>query len=245
MWEQLVIQLKLPHSFLNVPADEIPIKLDSPQTLANQSCSNLTFEDVKKRSSSLLQAKNLIEAAEKKYQSLLPKLRPDLRLQANLTANGIDAQASETIKEMSKFSNPGLNVGLSLNFPVQNNQIKSQLILAQIEISQAKTNLSLIENNLNVRWRILCNNLKQKLTNIERFKKINETNSQRVSIDNRKFRLGRIKAFQWVQTEDDEAASYLKLQQSEIEVRLIAWEIEKISGKLAKQIEGIVKVHHE
>lgn len=245
MWEQLVIQLKLPNTFLNVPAEEIPIALDSPETNAKNSCSNFGLEDIKKLSSQLQQAQNTVEAAEKKYQSLLPKLRPDLRLQANLTANGIDPETSETFKEITDFSNPSINVGLSLNYPIQNNQIKSQIILAQIEQTQAKTNLSMINNNLEIRWRFLCNDLSQKIANRDRFKKIFETNFQRVNLDNRRFKLGRIKAFQWVQTEDDEANSYLRFQQSEVEVRMTAWEIEKTAGKMAQQIKSIVKVNHE
>ncbi len=241
MWEQLVIQLKLPVSFLEVPADEIPIILDSPEPGATQSCTALKFADLEKLSSSLQQAQNAVEAAEKRYQGLLPKLRPDLRLQANFSANGIDIDSDETLQEVGEFSNPSVNVGLSLNFPIQNSQAKSQLIFAQIESSQAKTNLSMVKNNLEVRWRILCNDLKQKIANRDRYEKINKTNFKRVNLDNRRFKLGRIKAFQWVQTEDDEAASYLKLQQSEVEVRLTAWEIEKLSGKMAKQIKAIVQ----
>lgn len=249
MWEQLVIQLKLPVTFLNVPADQIPLTLDSPEINATKSCEKLNFDDIQKLSSSFLQAENLIEAAEKRYQSILPKLNPDLRLQANLSANGIDSEASETFKEVGDLSNPSVNVGLSLSFPIQNNQIKSQLIIAQIELLQAKTNLSMIKSNLEIRWRFLCNDLKQKLGNRERFKKIFDTNNQRVNIDNRRFRLGRIKAFQWVKTEDDEAASFLRLQQSEIEVRQIAWEIEKLSGTMSEQIKNLInistKVNHE
>lgn len=119
------------------------------------------------------------------------------------------------------------------------------MIYAQIELEQAKTNLSMIDSNLKVRWRLLCKELNQKIENRERFKKINSTNTKRVTLDNKRFRLGRIKAFQWVQTEDDQASSYLRLQQAEVEVRLVAWEIQKITGKMAKQIQELLKVNNE
>lgn len=245
MWQQLVIQLKLPDSFLEISADEIPMTLDTPEERAAQSCDTLKFQEIQKLSSALNQAQNAVQSAEKKYQGLLPKLLPDLRFQATVTANGIDANVGETWKELTEFANPGLNLGLTLNFPLQNSQAKSQIVFAQIELSQAKTNLSRVESQLKVRWRLLCDELEQKVKNRDLFRKINSTNFKRVALDNRRFKLGRIEAFQWVQTEDDQSTSYLKLQQSEVDVRLTAWEIEKLTGKVALQIKDLMRLNHE
>lgn len=120
MWEQLVIQLKLPESFMEVPAEEIPIGLDAPEVEANQACTNLDFAGIQKLSSNYNQAENLIASAERKIESLKPQLLPDLRFQANFTANGINSSPSETWRELRDLENPGMNLGLALNFPIQN-----------------------------------------------------------------------------------------------------------------------------
>jgi outer membrane protein TolC len=245
LWEQLVLQLKLPRSFLEVPADEIPIQLDSPESDALKYCTQLSFKDIENNSTQIRQAEKAVDAAQAKYAALKQKLMPDVRLQANYIANGIDGRARETWKEVGDLDNPALTAGVTVSFPLQNRQQKSQVLTAKIDLEQAQTNKNILINNMEVKWRLLCSSLKQKITNRNRYKRISETNKKRVSLDNRRFEVGRIKAFQWVQTEDDEATSTLRFQQAEVEVRSLAWDVQKQTGHLLDRAQAVLKVNYE
>lgn len=244
-WEQLVIQLKMPRSFLQVPAEEIPIILDAPEASSLEACKLLTFSDVEKNSTQIRQAEKAVEAAQNKYDGLKEKLMPDVRLQANYVANGIDQQSSATWKDVGQLNNPALTAGVTVAFPLQNRQQRAQVLSAKIELEQARTNKSILMNAMEVDWHLLCNNLKQKIGNRDRYQKIATTNKKRVSLDNRRFELGRIKAFQWVQTEDDESLSTLRFQQAEIEVRTLSWEVQRQTGRLLDHAKQVLQVSYE
>ncbi|MCC6138973.1 MAG: TolC family protein [Bdellovibrionaceae bacterium] len=242
LWEQLVIQLKMPKSFLEVPADEIPIILDAPENESLKYCESLKFDDILANSNSVKQLMKAVDSAKYKYDALKQKLMPDVRLQANYVANAIDGSARQTWRDAGNQENPALTAGVSVSFPLQNRQQKSQLLNAHIEYEQAKTNRDISVNNMEVQWRLLCSNLKRKIQNRDLYKIVNQKNKKRVELDNRRFELGRIKAFQWVQSEDDEAQAFLRFQQTEVDVRVLAWDVQKQTGHLLDRAAGLLQI---
>ena len=82
----------------------------------------------------------------------------------------------------------------------------------------------------------------QKIDGRDRYKEVSLKNKQRTILDNRRFEIGRIKAFQWVQTEEDEANSTLRYKQSEVEVRQMAWDIQRQTGHMIDQIKNLVDI---
>lgn len=242
LWEQLVIQLKMPKSFLDVPADEIPIALDAPENESLRYCESLKFDDIQTNSTQVKQLMKAVEAAKYKYDAVKQKLMPDVRLQANYVANAIDASARQTWRDAGGLESPALTAGVTVSFPLQNRQQKAQLLNAHIEYEQAKTSRDMAVNNMEVQWRLLCNNLKRKIQNRDLYKLVNEKNKKRVELDNRRFEVGRIKAFQWVQSEDDEAQAFLRFQQTEVEVRVLAWDVQKQTGHLLDRAASLLQL---
>lgn len=236
LWEQLVVQLKLPQSFLEVPADEIPIVLDRPEQESLKYCETLKYDDVLAHSTQIQQLTKAVESAKFKYESLKQKLMPDVKLQANYTANAIDTEARQTWRDAGNIENPALTAGVTVSFPIQNRQQKSQVLSAHIEYEQSRLKRDMAVNDMQIQWRLTCSSLKRKIKNREIYSQVNAKNKKRVQLDNRRFEVGRIKAFQWVQSEDDEAVSALKLQQAEVDVRVTAWEIQKQTGHLIDKV---------
>ena len=65
--------------------------------------------------------------------------------------------------------------------------------------------------------------------------------TRRVKEQNRRFNLGRVSVNDLAQAEDDLARWELSSQQKSIEVRNIAWEVQKLSGELFAQLESHIK----
>lgn len=241
-WEQLVIQLKMPKSFLQVSAEEIPIALDTPEKAATEYCQKLSFEDIQANTTQIKQAQKIVESNIEKYAALKQKLLPDVRLQGNYVANAIDGSPRQTWRDAGNLDNPAWTAGINVSFPIQNRAQKAQVISAHIELDQSKTRLNLLKSNLEVQWRNICQQLNNKIKNRDILKVMNAKNQKRASLDTRRFEVGRIKAFQWVQSEDDEALSFLRLQQAEVEVRTLSWEIFKQTGHLVDKALQILQL---
>lgn len=238
LWEKIVVQLSLPKTFLNVPADEIPILLDAPEGESLKFCKTLKFDDVRLNSIKVKQLSKAVESAKNKYEALKEKLMPDVRLQGNYIANAVNGNARQTWTDAGNLDNPQFSAGVSISFPLQNRQQKAQFMTAHIDYEQAKTNKSNTVNMLEVQWRELCSHLERKINNRELYKQVFQKNKQRVQLDNRRFELGRIKAFQWVQSEDDQAQAALRFQLAEVEVRELAWDVQRQTGHLIEKVSA-------
>ncbi|MBY0386303.1 TolC family protein [bacterium] len=250
LWEQLVVNLKLPRSFLQVKAEEIPLVLDSPEAKSSELCSRMSFTDLEKNSSTIQQSNELVTAAFDKYKAQKQKLWPDLKFVGNYSVNSIEAdgtlsqpstssqaQASRTFDEVGRLDHPSWTAGVQLSFPLQNRALKAQYLTAKADFEQARLRRSIVLGDLENKWNQTCTQLKIKKETRDTYKEISQKNKRRVEIDNRRFQVGRIKAFQWVQTEDDEANSSLLYKQAEVEVRQIAWDIQRQTGHMVDLLQ--------
>lgn len=254
IWEQLVLNLKLPRTFLQVPAEEIPLVLDAPENKSLELCQRIQFQDLEKNSSLLRETEYQLQAAREKFESHKERMLPELKLNASYTANSIEAddintgsgyqaQSHKTFREVGDLENPAWTAGLQLVVPLQNRAQKAQYLLASADFEQAKLKKSILMADLENQWTQSCAQFKIKINERNKYKEIHEKFKKRVQLDNRRFEVGRIKAFQWVQTEDDEAQSLIQYKQSEVETRRIAWDIQKQSGHMAELVrEHLPKV---
>ena len=254
IWEQLVLNLKLPRIFLQVPAEDIPLVLDAPETKSLELCERIQFQDLEKNSSRLQASEHQVQSAREKFAAQKERMLPELKLKASYSANSIEAddfttgsgyqaQSHKTFREVGDLENPAWSAGLQLVVPLQNRALKAQYLMAVAEFEQAKLKKSILLADLENQWTQSCAQFKIKLNERDRYKQINGKNKQRVQLDNRRFEVGRIKAFQWVQTEDDEAQTLIQYKQSEVEARRLAWDIQRQSGHMAELVrEHLPKV---
>jgi outer membrane protein TolC len=232
-WEQLVINLKLPRSFMKVNAAEIPLVLDAPEEKSVALCQRLSFQDLEKNSFQLKQADEAATAAAEQVKAFESKLNPDLSLKANYVANGVDSSAKETFKNVQNSDYPAITAGVYLTVPLQNRAQKALYLTAKAQYEQLRYRKSILSNDLETQWGVLCQTLSQKRVTRDKYQEVNKKNKQRVSIENRRFQMGRIRAVEWTQAEEDEAANYLKFQQAEVEVRIVSWEVQRQTGALS------------
>jgi outer membrane protein TolC len=240
-WEQLVINLKLPRSFMNVNAAEIPLVLDAPEEKSAKLCQRLTFADLQKNSYQLKEADAATIAASERVKALESKLNPDLSLKANYMANGVDSSARETLRNIQGRDFPAINAGIYLTVPLQNRAARAIYLAAKANYEQLRYRKSILANDLEVQWTVLCQTLAQKRVTRDKYQQVNQKNKQRVNLQNRRFKMGRIRAMEWTQAEEDEAANYLKFQQAEVEVRLVAWEVQRQTGALSDFLRPLMK----
>lgn len=246
IWEQLVMNLKLPRSFLTVPADEIPLLLDAPESKSVELCQKVNFVDLEKNSFQIREVDELVSSTREKFEAQKEKMMPDLKLNATYSANSIEAddlangytaQSHKTFREVGDLENPAWTAGVQLSFPLQNRAMKAQLLTAKADYEQARLRKSMLLSDLENKWNQSCAQLKIKMEARDRYKLISQKNKKRVELDNRRFEVGRIKAFQWVQTEDDEANSSLLYKQAEVEVRQVSWDIQRQTGHMSDLIQ--------
>lgn len=245
IWESLVISLKMPRVFLKVNPMTIPIVLDDPVDKAIQLCRANSYDHFLDRSKEYQQAKESLKAAESAMKSAEKSLRPDVKLQAQYTLNGVDPKTSETYQEIGNADHPGWSAGIAVSFPLQNNARKSRFIQAKADYERAKASKSMVLGNLEAEWRSLCATLKNQKELRDQYKVIYQKNKRRVGLDDRRFRIGRIRANEWVQTEDEEAQTNLAYQESEVELRKTAWLIQKKTGELGDELKKYLKLSGE
>lgn len=242
VWEQLVINLKLPQELLKVDASEIPIALDSPETKSVNLCHQLTFADLQKNSYAIKEVESASLAADQQMKALKYKLMPDLTVNANYTANGVDPSARETFKNVEGNDYPAITAGVNLSFPIQNRAQKSLYLAARAQYEQANYKRKVLLDNLQASWSVLCKTLDQKRISRDIYQQVNLKNKKRVTLENKRFHMGRLRPLEWTQAEETEAADYLKYQMAEVEVRQVSWEIQRQSGAMSDYLKPLIKI---
>lgn len=240
-WEQLVISLKLPRPFLKIDASEIPIGLDSPENKSAQLCEKLQFEDLQKNSFALKEIEQASLSAAEKVKAMESKMSPDLSFRGTYVSNGVDRSGRETFRNIESDDYPAYTAGLYLTVPLQNRALKSEYLAAKAAHDQLRYRKAILLNNLETQWGVICQTFDQKRQSRDKYKAASNIDKRRVALENRRFSMGRLQAVQWTQAEEAEAADYLKYQQAEVEVRQVAWEIQRQTGALSDFIRPYLK----
>ncbi len=187
--------------------------------------------------------KNL-EAAQSDWRAAKNNGLPDLKLVGGYRGNSVEGSGSQTMSDVldGRYDgqNPGLgpawNVGFTLAWPLNNSLAQAQQTQRYLEKEQLVSQLQIENDNLKSLWRDLCRKLRVESSNEKAYNNIVEGQKSRVSAENRRFSLGRIRVDQLVTAEDDLGQWEFLSQQKAVEVRQLAWSVQKISGELYKRI---------
>jgi outer membrane protein TolC len=239
IWRNLVVSLKFPESFLEVDARLIPLKLDDPVTPALQSCSVKTEDtqslQVKSAEAAAKSAKLQLEAA----QSLA---RPDLKFVGQLGQNGVDFV--DRSKSFDRFRDGTGNMwaaGLQFTMPLGMNAEKARVAQAYADSMKADATLNRTKDDARIAHVNLCQDLERLRQSSTSLQQMVEQQQKRVSLEENRFRLGRIAAFQVMQAEDELMATVIASSSTEIEIRLTAWKLLREKAELKKHLQKLAQ----
>lgn len=243
-WETLAISLGFPESFLTVDPMEIPTNIDNPVPLALRVCGHK--EPVKTAQIHALE-KNL-EGLDEDYKATENMSLPELNLIAGYRGNSIDNDSTQNFQNILAGNDedgigrgPAWNVGLQLKWALSNSEARAKQ--AQTYISKEKTaaRLQMAVDNLKTEWRSTCRQLKVEWENEKRFSTIVSEQKKRVRANERRFNLGRLDVGSLVDSENDLGSWQFRRHQKKVEVRSLAWKVQKYSGEMYRNLAPAVE----
>ncbi len=238
-WEQLVIGLKLPKSFLGIDPMDVPTSIDDPVSAGLRVCG----KEEPTKTARIHSLEKRLESLESDYQASKNESLPDLKLVAGYRGNAIDSRAAQTVEDVFDGRDdvgfglgPAWNVGVKLNIPLSNSAARAQRAQKYVQKEQTVVQLGLAVDELKTLWRSTCRKLEAERKNEKLYNRVVKEQKRRVQAEEKRFRLGRVGVNQLVTAEDDLGLWEFQSQQKSIEVRQLAWQVQRYSGELFKQL---------
>ena len=168
---------------------------------------------------------------------------PDLKLVLGLSAlNQENSSAFQVMKKSFLFDNTSLFAGFEVMMPLSKFQEKANMSEALAEHAKGVAMSSYMRSQLQLQWLNNCSQFKE-LENIVKLREENVSKqTERATLDERRYLLGRIPLLQIIQSGDEATNSHLQLSESQVELKLSAWRMTKASGQLRKSLEKLQKV---
>jgi outer membrane protein TolC len=243
-WDLLAISLGFPESFLQVDPMDIPTSIDNPVPLALRVCG--LKEPVKTAEIKTLEKQ--LEGLDNDYKASENETLPDLKLVAGYRGNSLDPRAAVNFNNVVRGRaenaiglGPAWNVGVQLAWPLSNSGARAKQATAYIEKERTTALLQNAVDSLKSDWRDLCRKLQVESKNEKVFQNIVLEQRKRVKNDGRRFRLGRISVNQLVDAETDLSDWEYRSHQKKVEVRNIAWQVQRYSGDLYRFLTPLVE----
>ena len=224
IWRDLVIQLKLPDNWLTYDPLEIQMSLDSTHDL--QDCD---IKDHPKASTQTKYWQYLKEASLLKKKSSKNAFLPNLQLTLGLSSINREGPSS--------FESPRGFIGLEFDMPLSHFREKAELSENLAGYAKASAITSFLQGQDQIQWTNNCSYFKHLKDVIdlryENLKKQRERNT----LDERRYRLGRMSLLEIIQSGDEAISSELLWNQSRVDLKLNSWKMQQASGKLRGLIE--------
>ena len=235
-WRDLVLTLKLPETWLQTDLLKIPLKLDNVLTKAEDLCSNSTPRRLSTRTQALLE-----QSAQLEWERARQGLQPQLELQGRYFLNAVEGERSESLNSLGQGQNTGWSLGLQLTIPFDLTVEKMQLAQAVSQRSRAEAESSQARIDEQVDWLNECANLQRLKSDRVNLEKSLRAQQRRVTLEDRRFQLGRTSVFSLIQAGDDLTQAELSMSSHEVEIRQSAWRILSLTAKIKGHLEGIVE----
>ncbi len=242
-WDKLVISLKLPIQFLELDPMEVPTSIDNPVPLSLRVCG----QKEPSKTAQIHVLEKSLEGLDSDFKAAKNDGLPDLKLVAGYRGNSIENNASTTFENVLRGRDdngfglgPSWNVGLRFILPLENSLARAQQTQKFIQREQTAARLRLAVDDLNTQWKDMCRRLKVEVENEKNFIQVVAQQKKRVLAEEKRFSLGRIRVNQLVTAEDDLGQWEFSSQQKSIEVRQLAWLVQKHSGELYKNISPLL-----
>lgn len=243
IWRNLVISLKLPEVFLSINVRDVPLVLDQPDILARDKCqqtSKLSAEEDPESSFQVAVVEKEFAAAQNEVTAAGSLMSPQVQLGGQLGRNGVDFQNSGG--SSTRFlDGAGTLWALSLQFamPLGREREKAQLAEALAKKMQSEARLQILRDQDLISRKNLCSDLDRLLNARSRMSLASQSQKKRVVLDEERFRVARIPAFQVIQSEDEAMGTELAALQIETALRKTAWAILETRREIHRHLERI------
>lgn len=240
IWRNLVIALKLPEVFLTIDPRDVPLTLDQPQEGAQAECGRAEKLSGSQTSLQLSAGERDLTSAESEVRAAESLLRPQVQLGGQLGRNGVDFQNSS--ESTTRFLNgTGTLWAVSLQFamPLGRDREKAQYAEAISKKMAAEARLNILRDQDRSRRVNMCADLERLLEAQTRIGLANRSQRKRVALDEERFKIARIPAFQVIQTEDEAMGTEVSRLQIETALRQTSWAILETRGKIHRHLEKL------
>ena len=158
-----------------------------------------------------------------------------------MDSNGVDSDRGSSLTEAAQIVHPAYGVGLTLKFPLFNHERKAAVKEAKANRIRATAIELQTRDTLRLNWINGCSKFHQLQDSYLKLYKAFTNQKQRVKLEEKRFGLGRIPTINVIQAGDDATTAEITMQQAEVERRIAAWEVARLSGDLEKYIKRLDK----
>lgn len=240
VWRELVVGLRLPDQFIEIDPAAIPMEIDAPLKAAEALCGNSSQISAPPASPAALERARLqLEAAQQDLAQSESESSPDLKLGVGLSANSVSAPTGTTLEELFSAKFPSVGINLTLSVPLGNALGKSKLQQAKASLIRREAEHGISADQVKVRWRNHCEDLYRLGQNIDWLTDALKMQTEREKLEDERFSIGRSNTIQVIQAGDDMTDSELRLRNAEVQIRLTAWKIRRLSGDVLKTIANL------
>ena len=240
VWRWLVVSLSLDLEWLKLDPMKVHLELDQPVMGAQASCGSLGSFKMPPSSKEIERLQKLKESQLRLRKSYADALRPDLKLQANFTSNGVDAtRESEALNDAFSGENPAVSVGVVLTVPLGRSQEKAEFQQALYDAKKAELDHSAAVDDQTIDWNNNCAKLYNWQKKRVQLVKSEKEQVLRNRLEEKRYRLGRSSLLSIIQAGDEATDEKLSLRQAEIQEMLAAWQIHRMTGQTSKYLKGL------
>ncbi len=240
IWRDLVMTLKLPASWINIDPLLIPVELDNPTEAALGMCSRTMPSPT--INSSYRKALMQKDSASLNYEATRNNANPTLSLNLIGGGNGVDpTSVSTSSTETMALDHPHYAGMLVFKMPINNYAGEAQVrqAMALRDMSDAKA--SQAKSTFESEWMTTCDQLANWKEKVNSLKQVLENQKDRVALEESRFRFGRVPLLNVIQSGDDETDAQINYNNAQIQFRLTAWKVRRMTGLSKTYLENLVK----
>lgn len=240
-WREIVILLKLPQPWMSIDPLLIPVELDNPTDMAVNLCVRSQPTPAPTINSSYRKALLQKDAANLAYEAARNSANPQLSLNFVGGGNGVDATSRPTaMSEATSFEHPHYSGMLIFKMGLNQFQAEAQVrqAMAVKEMSEAKA--SQAKGSFESEWLATCDQLVGWQQRVSTLRQVVENQKERVALEESRFRLGRVPLINVIQSGDDQTDAEINFNNAQIQFRLAAWKIRRLSGLAKTYLEGFI-----
>jgi len=233
----LITILGLPAEWLEIDPMLIPVMMDAPEEVAFKLCDQKdASEKLLEINSNVLQAKANSEAAQAYLAKVKSDNQPDLALKIGLGANDVDPTSGGTTQDLLALRHPYWSVGVRLSMPLGFNAENAAESEGAVQQIRSEAAFAMAKDQTRVEWKNACLDIRRLKGSQELMEKAVKMQTERVKLEEDRFRLGRSNTLQVIQAGDDLSEATLTAQSIAVQLKMAAWKIRVKMGGVSKQL---------
>lgn len=238
IYKSLVLTVGLPAKFLEIDGNLVPTSLDDPISGALGFC-KLSWQKVSQANPAIEKLNHELSINQSQLSAARGNMAPDVRLLFAASSNGVQPDFDQAFEDVSQWRNPRYTVGVTVSVPIEMRQEKAEYLNKLSAKTSKEYELGQAKSDLQAEWLSSCEDLSRLRAKVTEFKTMMNLQKKRVTMEERRFKIGKINAFNVIQAGNDATQAEMSFKSAQIEIRNLAWRIQEMSGGLAKTIQGM------